>query len=277
MRACSQLVINADDGRWSHLSKGTQTLIQECGPERCAHPFERAMLESQRAWFIMLDMNGGEDCFLSHPKWRQLAQSPAMFPVRKGPPSLSLRSKLCNLLVDGPDLLSEASKLSRLGVSGLCHPAELERRRDDVTQRAVSMKQSIEKWYFEEFEPSLAAQRHLANTSAKSVRFDPHTNYEVDNPRYPEVLFGVLDCVSNSVLIRLDELLLSLTTGSLRGHGGAVVSVDPNIIAQRQETVRVSFDSVRRNSRVAAKPLEFGMRQIWSIGRVFDQDREFDI
>ncbi|KAL1857908.1 hypothetical protein Plec18170_003132 [Paecilomyces lecythidis] len=225
----------------------------------------------------MRDMNGGEDCFLSHPRWRQLVQSPAMYPTRKGPPSLSLRSKLCNLLVDGPDLLSEASKLSRLDSSGLCHPAELERQRDDVVRRAVSMKQSIEKWYYEEFEPSLAAQKVLANTSTRPFQSDPPTTHEDDNPIYPEVLFGVLDCISNSVLIRLDELLLSLTAGSLRGHGGPVVSVNTDIIARRQETVRISFDYVRRNSRVAAKPLEFGMRQIWSIGRVFDQGQTFDI
>ncbi|KAJ9213931.1 transcriptional regulator family: Fungal Specific TF [Paecilomyces variotii] len=271
-----ELVMNADDGRWSHLSRGTKVLIRNCGPERCAAPFERALLESQRAWFIMLDMSEGRECFLSQLQWRQLLQSPAVFPISKGPPSLSLRSKLCDLLVDGPDLLSEASKLSMLEASGLYRQSELERQRDHVIYRAVSMKQSIERWYIEEFEPSLLAHRPLANASTKAV---PPSGLQsnLGIPRYPEVLFGVLDCISNSVLIRLDELLLSLTAGSLGGHNGAAAAVDPNITAQRQETVRTSFNSVRQSSRVAAKPLEFGMRQIWSIGRVFNQGQTFDI
>ncbi|KAJ9297387.1 hypothetical protein DTO271G3_4680 [Paecilomyces variotii] len=272
-----ELVMNADNGRWSHLSRGTKVLIRDCGPERCAAPFERALLESQRAWFIMLDMSEGQECFLSQLRWRQLLQSPAIFSISKGPPSLSLRSKLCDLLVDGPDLLSEASKLSRLEASGLHHQFELERQLDRVLYRAVSMKRSIERWYIEEFEPSLLAHRSLANASTKAA---PPSDLQskLGIPRYPEVLFGVLDCVSNSVLVRLDELLLSLTAESLGRHNGSAAAVvDPDITAQRQETVRTSFDSVRQSSRVAAKPLEFGMRQIWSIGSIFNQGQTFDI
>jgi hypothetical protein len=43
---------NADNGRWNHLCQGSKLLIQERGPESFVTPFERAMLESQRAFFV---------------------------------------------------------------------------------------------------------------------------------------------------------------------------------------------------------------------------------
>jgi hypothetical protein len=44
--------MNADHGRWNHLSRGSKLLIQDRGPARHVAPFERAMLESQRAFFV---------------------------------------------------------------------------------------------------------------------------------------------------------------------------------------------------------------------------------
>jgi len=51
-----QLLTNANNGRWNQLSKGSKLLIQECGPARFTSPFERIMLESQRAFFVSVIM-----------------------------------------------------------------------------------------------------------------------------------------------------------------------------------------------------------------------------
>jgi hypothetical protein len=221
----------------------------------------------------MLDMSEGQDCFLSQSQWRQLLQKPAAFPVSRGPPSLSLRSKLCNLLVDGPDLLQEAAKLIDLEASGSYDPLELQKQRYDVFVRASSMKRSIEGWYLNEFQPSLLVFRSLANDYSKvSLPSDLESNHGHIS-RYPEVLFGVLDCVSNTVLVKLDQLLLSLTAGSSGKHDDLSFVIDPDLTATRQETIHDSFAFVSRKVRVAAKPLEFGLQQIWSIGHVFYPDQ----
>lgn len=48
----SQLITNDDMGRWNRLCMGSKLLIQESDPSRFLAPFERSMLESQRAWFV---------------------------------------------------------------------------------------------------------------------------------------------------------------------------------------------------------------------------------
>lgn len=47
-------MFNDDLGRWNFLVRGTKLLIQECDPAIYSNPFERSMLESQRAWFVRL-------------------------------------------------------------------------------------------------------------------------------------------------------------------------------------------------------------------------------
>ena len=44
-----------DTGRWNTLSRGSEALIKECGPEKFKSAFERALLESQRAFFVSLE------------------------------------------------------------------------------------------------------------------------------------------------------------------------------------------------------------------------------
>ncbi|EED22327.1 hypothetical protein TSTA_095760 [Talaromyces stipitatus ATCC 10500] len=55
---CSSLILQPD----------SKLLIQELGPESFDKPFERTMLESQRAFFLAQDMSRGQECFLSQPQ-----------------------------------------------------------------------------------------------------------------------------------------------------------------------------------------------------------------
>jgi hypothetical protein len=192
--------------------------------------------------------------------------------VTQGPPSLSLRSKLCDLLVDIPDLLSELSKSSDLDGSRSLDQSDPERRHERKLLRPNAMNRSIETWYANELEPLLLACGSPPNASLKSngPAWDIHTDtgkvFE-----YPELLLAVLDCVSNSVLVRLEELLLTLTSASLQQHKNLNFTLCPATIARRQATIRKSFNFVKRHSKVAAKPLEFGLQQLWSTDCAFGQ------
>ena len=191
--------------------------------------------------------------------------------MTQGPPSLSLRAKLCDLLVDIPDLLSELSKLSDLDGSRLLDQSDPESRHERILLRAIAINRSIETWYANELEPLLLACRSPSNASLKSN--GPPWDIHTDTGKvfdYPELLLAVLDCVSNSVLVRLEKLLLTLTSASLQQHEELKFAICPATIARRQATIRESFNFVKRNSKVAAKPLEFGLQQLWSTNRAFD-------
>jgi hypothetical protein len=220
-------------------------------------------------------VNAGQNCFLSQSQWRQLLRNSAASPVTQGPPSLSLRAKLCDLLVDIPDVLSELSKLSDVDGSRSLDQRNPESRRERTLLRAIAVKRSIETWYANELEPLLLACRSPSNASLKPN--GPPWDIHADTGKvleYPELLLAVLDCVSNSVLVRLEKLLLALTSASLQRHEELKFVLCPALMARRQATIRKSFNFVKRSSKVAAKPLEFGLQQLWSTNRAFGQYSE---
>ena len=92
---------------------------------------------------IVQDANAGQNCFLSQSQWRQLLRNPAVSPVTQGPPSFSVRAKLCDLLVDIPDLISELSKLSGLDGSRLLDRSDPESRHERILLRAIAMNRNI--------------------------------------------------------------------------------------------------------------------------------------
>jgi hypothetical protein len=189
----------------------------------------------------------------------------------QGPPSLSLRAKLCDLLVDIPNILSELSKLSDPDGSRSLDQRDSESRYERILLRAIATSRSIETWYTNELEPLLLACRSPSNAPLKSN--GPPEDIYTDTAKvldYPELLLAVLDCVSNSVLIRLEKLLLTLTSASLQQPEELKFAICPTTTARRQATIRESFNFVKRNSKVAAKPLEFGLQQLWSTNRAFD-------
>jgi hypothetical protein len=197
--------------------------------------------------------------------------------VTQGPPSLSLRAKLCDLLVDIPYLLSELSKLSDLDGSRSLDQSDPESQYERILLRAIAVNRSIETWYANELEPILLACGSPFNASLKSN--GPARDIQTDTGKvfeYPELLLAVLDCVSNSVLVRLEKLLLTLTSASLQQHEELKFTLCPATIARRQATIRESFNFVKRHSKVAAKPLEFGLQQLWSTDRAFGQYSIFE-
>jgi len=217
-------------------------------------------------------MYAGQNCFLSQSQWRQLLQDPAASPVAQGPPSLSLRAELCDLLVDIPNLFSEVSNMSNPDGSCSLDQTDPESRHERVLLRAITMYRSIETWLVNELEPLLLACDSPSNESTNSSSPPWNTRTDTGNVfEYPELLIAVLDCISNSVLIKLEKLLFTLISASPQQHEELEFIICPTTTARRQATVRMSLDFVKRNCKVAAKPLEFGLQQLWSTGGVLAQ------
>ncbi|BAE57536.1 unnamed protein product [Aspergillus oryzae RIB40] len=223
------LLTNADNGRWNQLSHGTKALIQNCDIGRFQQPFERAMLESQRAFF---------PCFLARSPWREFLRETEETALTPASWACVLRSKLCDWLVDIPVLLEEITGILRSGNYGM----KLKR----LVQRAMVIHDQIDGWYLAEVVPAVPAPLR-------------------PSAEYSQPLMGVLDCVTNSTLITLEDAI-STSVSLFSESDGFHKSIDFSItISKRQQTISNALKYVRGYSLVAAKPLEFGLQQLRSL------------
>ena len=94
---------------------------------------------------------------------------------------------------------------------------------------------------------------------------------------YPDIISGVLDCVANMALLTIGRILRSLCHARLRWstqpeqteqsrRESSQLMDSPETIEQRRQRAMTAFDFVRGKSCLAAKPLEFGLRQVHSSG-----------
>ncbi|KAL1963335.1 hypothetical protein VTN77DRAFT_8456 [Rasamsonia byssochlamydoides] len=271
-----ELLTNADNGRWNHLSRGTKILIQERGPAAFAAPFERAMLESQRAFFIAQAVHAGERCFLSEAPWRELLRRPAASAVteeqeqEQDPPSLRLRSQLCDFLVDILDVVFEGCKFSarEQSIISMVHQTDCNSPYKRILLRLHALHRSLEEWYVMHFHPHLLS-RDQSNTSRSSGPEEIPTASTSTSTciAYPDIVLAVLNAVSNTALVMLEQVYSTITA---RCKSLDLDSTSPSTIctpattAKRAATARTSLDFVRRNAPVAAQPLEFGLKQLLS-------------
>ena len=88
---------------------------------------------------------------------------------------------------------------------------------------------------------------------------------------------GVLDCVANTIFLAVNKLLRLLCNARLRSGSPAgpskeqqlallPLSDDQEVLKRRRERAISAYNFVRGKSTLAAKPLEFGLRQIRSCG-----------
>ena len=252
-----ELIMHAKGGRWNQLCQGTKLLVQESGPGHFVHPFERAMLESQRAWFIVQDADLGQECFLSRQEWRVLLSSPGP----REPASISLRSQLCDFLVDVPGLLKDVSNvISR--TAGIDLPeAQVTERRQKVVHQLVSLKQTFEWWYHSRVAPL----RSISDAIYSKEMRESHAKGFGDDG----VLLAVVDCVSNSVMIKLDALLFNLANNSEATTASSFAC--QGAIAGRRKAMSNALSYVWEHSSVALKPLEFGLQRLW-LDTAFDSN-----
>ncbi|KIY02498.1 uncharacterized protein Z520_00963 [Fonsecaea multimorphosa CBS 102226] len=250
MQGC-ELVLDDDGGRWRQLCMGTKLLMQEYGPERFTEPFERAMLEAQRAWFILQDASIGQECFLSRQEWRQLLKSSTAPIATVEHAGISLRSELNEFLVDVPGLAREASSIADELLNGKPDSAGLLERRQKAIIQISSLKRAFELWYC----TKVAPQRPIPGVPLPNKVEIPRNSSPQD-----ELLFAIVDCVSNCVMIKLDSLWASIDSNR---HVLKVDILDfQKAQSKRKLIMHQSFQFVRASSHIAAKPLEFGLQQL---------------
>ena len=140
----------------------------------------------------------------------------------------------------------------------------MDERLHSLMHKASTMSDDVKKWITTEAEPLL-----LSNASSQQ-----NTQGHIE---YLDIISGVLDCVANMALLTLGKILRSLCHAQLRWSTtpeqtkqlqleSNMLPNDPETIKQRRQRAITAFDFVRGKSYLAAKPLEFGLRQVDSRG-----------
>ena len=92
---------------------------------------------------------------------------------------------------------------------------------------------------------------------------------------YPDIIAGVLDCVAHTALITMSQIFrflyyVRLRSSSLAGRSGQL-PLETYQLPDNQETIEKyrqramkAFEFVQGKSAIAAKPLDFGLRQVLS-------------
>jgi hypothetical protein len=133
-------------------------------------------------------------------------------------------------------------------------------RLESTIRRVLRMQDCLNSWYRD------FAQAAPYGTTEDPVFSDGSLMSTVDRlggSDRPNPLYTILDCVANTVLARLDGMLLRLS--SLRPGvlaDGCLDGVFQAGVEARRQKARAAFTIVKSNSSVSAKPLQFGLRQI---------------
>ncbi|KAF4633282.1 hypothetical protein G7Y89_g4828 [Cudoniella acicularis] len=256
----SELVVNIDSGEWSHLARGTSTLFSSRGIQRYQTAFEQAMLHSQLSYIIGQSMKFREDCFLRSSEWQTLlAESSDWLLESPHSTTLMLKSQMCAILVKMPGLLEQHSKLAARSFN----QSDWEEQTDMFTQNAFTILRDFQKWLRVQAEPHFLRSPLPMSLSTQQ------------NIEYPDIIFGVLDCVANTAIITIHKILRSVYhTRSQQGSSGqpagqqwmeiGAMLEDPDTIERRCQRAVSAFHFVQAQSKLAAKPLGFGIQQIQS-------------
>ena len=137
---------------------------------------------------------------------------------------------------------------------------------DWLMNKASMLYDAVKKWMTAEAEPQF-----LSNTSSRRV-----AQGQIE---YPDILSGVLDCIANTALLTIGKMLrllchIRLRSSSRPGRSrqyslkiSRLLENQETIEQQRQRAMR-AFDFVKGESNLAARPLEFGLRQVHSSGSI---------
>lgn len=209
---------------------------------------------------IVQDMHAREDCFLAEPKWRNVLSS-SYGPRLSGhkPGAIELRNSLCDVLVDFPGMVQEEAELLATSTTHWKVSHDLPRL-ERATQRALRLQNCMNSWYgdFAQAVPYSAQQDPASIDGTLESDMDWSGDHDRPNP-----LYDILDCVATTVLARLDQMLLHLS--SLQpgvSPDGCLDDFFLTGVEARRQKARATFEVVRSKSSVSAKPLKFGLLQI---------------
>ena len=195
-----------------------------------------------------------QDCFLRSPEWQDLLSQHSTWPFQTSQQqSLSLRTRLIGILVDLPSLIISAINESSTFLAGW------EERVDILILKSYTISANVKKWLVLEAEPLF-----LWHRSSHQVTHE--------NIYYPDIISGILDCVAHKALLTIDKFLrflfnLRIKSSKFFGPDGhqqetdQFLDDDETIERWRQRT-SAAFRFVQGESEIAAKPLDFGLRQM---------------
>lgn len=251
--------------------RGTIYLLQSRGVRAYNNEFDHAMLESQLAYVVRISvleatsrplltpipvqfaqsMRFGEDFFLCSSKWQALLFHHDKWPFHATQPrSLVRKNRLMRILVHLPPFIAsviDENLQSQPGCEGHV---------DALIAALFKISADVKNW--------LAVGAELQNMPAYT---DEGTR---GPPLYPDIIAGVLDCVSHKALLQIDEALQYLSRIRSRLNGGAkaaeIYESDAARLLDNSETIEGwrqrmidAFFFVKAESESAAKPLEFGL------------------
>ena len=166
-----------------------------------------------------------------------------------------MRTQLSSILVDSPSLIIYYLAINENQIG----QTTWEERAKLFVLKASKLLNDLKAWLTVE-----AELLFLSYDSAQGADEQVH---------YPDIIFGVLDCVANTALLVIDKILRSLCLSRLQASSGPGRSFqkqlqlqakqlleDPEIIERRRQRVKRAFEFVKEESEYAAKPLDFGLR-----------------
>ncbi len=167
---------------------------------------------------------------------------------------LGLRSRLLTILVELPSLVLHCSRIHERHGS----PSPGDDRLDSLIHKASKIFDKVKKWI----------------TEAESLFFtETFSQRVIGHMEYPDIICGVLDCVANMALLNVNKMLhflchARLQSSSMPGRGRQIrletsqLLDNQQTIEQRRQRAMTAFKFVQGQSELAAKPLDFGLRQI---------------
>lgn len=135
---------------------------------------------------------------------------------------------------------------------------------DSVMFKASKMSDDLKKWITAEAEPLF-----FSNASSQRV-IQGHI-------KYPDIMSGVLDCVANTALLTVGNMLRFLCHARLPSSNlpersrqyrleSSQLLDSQETLEQRRQRAMTAFEFVQGESVIAAKPLDFGPRQVYPNG-----------
>jgi hypothetical protein len=148
-----------------------------------------------------------------------------------------------------PSLVIELSTIDENQIS----QTGWEERSNFLMQKAFTIFGGVKEWLAVEAEPLF-----LSWASSQRVIQEHHS--------YPDIMAGVLDCVAHRALLTIDKILrfllnAKLQSSSLAGNNSQLLD-DPDVIERWRYRAIKAFKFVQEESILAAKPLDFGLRQL---------------
>lgn len=199
-------------------------------------------------------MHAREECFLARPEWRDVDRAPTESSAY-GSEETGLKYMLSKLLTDFPEMIRESADLvrsQRTQRGRQDHQSGLE----DAICRQLQMKQKFERWFAT---VSLKTGSEIAASDGQTLP---------PEQRYRNLFCGIVDCIVNSVLVKIDRMVLCLSC-FLRPTAHEAPEI-LQVIEERRATAHAAFVFVKSTSDIGTKPLDFGLKMIATDDDLFE-------